>query len=83
VAKGWLPKMTFSKPNPVVQVRNLSTDEILYTIRIQGTHFQPKVYSLDFHEVWVGRNKPENLLLPKVQPVETPAKAKEITVNGF
>ena len=81
--KGWLPKLSFSEPAPVVQVRNLSKDEVLYTVRIQGTHFQPKVYSLDLHEVRVGRNQPENLLIPKVQPVEMPAEAKEISVIGF
>jgi hypothetical protein len=81
--KGWLPKLSFSEPDPVVQVRNLSKDEVLYTVRIQGTHFQPKVYSHDFHEVRVGRNLPENLLIQKVKPVETPAEAKEISVNGF
>ena len=45
--KGWLPKLNFSKANPVVQVINDKSKEVLYTVRVQGKSFQPKVYSSD------------------------------------
>ena len=78
---GWLPKLVFSKKNQVVQIENLKTKEILYTVRINGTTFQPKVYSMDPHEVRLGKNGPETQLLTNCNPVKDPAKAKVLSVN--
>ena len=77
---GWLPKLTFSKPNQVVQITNKKTNEVLYTIRIQGKAFQPKVYSMDPHEIKTGKNKPVTVVIPKVQPVRKPEMARTISV---
>ena len=78
---GWLPKLVFSKKNQVVQIKNLKTEEILYTVRINGNTFQPKVYSMDPHEVRLGKNGPETQFLTNCNPVKDPAKAKVLSVN--
>ena len=78
---GWLPKLVFSEKNQVVQIENLKTKEILYTVRINGTTFQPKVYSMDPHEVRLGKNGPETQFLTNCNPVKDPAKAKVLSVN--
>ena len=78
---GWLPKLVFPKKNQVVQIKNLKTEEILYTVRINGNTFQPKVYSMDPHEVRLGKNGPENQFLTNCYPVKDPTKAKELAVN--
>ncbi len=78
---GWLPKLVFSKKNQVVQIKNSRTEEILYTVRINGNTFQPKVYSMDPHEVRLGKNGPEYKFLTNCIPVKDPAKAKRLTVN--
>ena len=78
---GWLPKLVFPKKNQVVQIKNLKTEEILYTVRINGNTFQPKVYSMDPHEVRLGKNGPERKFLTNCIPVKDPAKAKRLSVN--
>ena len=78
---GWLPSIQFSKPNQVVQVTNKKTNEVLYTIRTKGKSFQPKVYTMDPHEIKTGKNKPIKVLIPEVQPVINPAMAKKISVS--
>jgi hypothetical protein len=69
--KGWLPKLNFSKPNPVVQVINDKTKEVLYTIRVKGKTFQPKVYSEGKYTIKAGANSPI-----KVISSEIPSKEK-------
>ena len=44
-ALGVLPEMVFDEPDPVVQVIDESNKEVLYTVRIKGKTFLPKVYS--------------------------------------
>ena len=78
---GWLPKLVFSKKNQVVQIKNLKTEEILYTVRINGNTFHPKVYSMDPHEVRLGKNGPETQFLTNCNPVKDPARAKVLSVN--
>lgn len=56
---GWLPQLNFKgTPNPVVQVIEEATGEILYTVRVQGDRFRPRVYRNGPHTVKVGRNLP-------------------------
>jgi len=44
-AYGYLPLLTSSVGrNPVIQVINEGTDEVLYTLRIEGTSFRPWVF---------------------------------------
>ncbi|MBT5716002.1 MAG: metallophosphoesterase [Opitutae bacterium] len=60
--KGWLPKLIFAKPNPVVQVIENKSGEVLYTVRIQGTSFQPKVYSEGGFTIKAGSNSPKKII---------------------
>ncbi len=57
---GWLPELVFEgAENPVVQVIEEATGDILYTVRVQGGRFQPRVYSAGKHTVKIGRDKPD------------------------
>ncbi|MEN3941221.1 metallophosphoesterase family protein [Prosthecobacter sp. SYSU 5D2] len=61
---GYLPELKFEgAANPVVQVIEDSTGDILYTVRVQGSSFQPKVYAPGSYTVKVGRDKPEGSTL--------------------
>ncbi len=42
---GYLPELLFTDvTNPVVQVIDQGTGEMLYTVRVKGKRFQPRVY---------------------------------------
>ncbi len=57
---GWLPELVFDGvSNPVVQVVAEGTGEILYTVRVQGGRFQPRVYTTGKFTVKCGREKPD------------------------
>lgn len=56
----WLPEFVFEgATNPVVQVIEEKTRELLYTTRAAGTRFQPPVYSSGTFTVQVGHNRPD------------------------
>lgn len=62
-----LLKLAFKEgENPVVQVIDESTDEVLYTHRVSGNRFQPAVYSDGPFTIKTGRNRPEHVLLRHV-----------------
>jgi len=57
---GYLPRLDFQGvENPVVQVVSEDDGEILYTARIRGNAFDPKVYADGKFTVKVGRDKPD------------------------
>ena len=57
---GYLPLLKFEgAKNPVVQVVEESSGEILYTVRVKGDSFQPAVYAGGKYTVNVGANKPD------------------------
>ena len=61
---GWLPTLEITgAEKPVVQVINESTGDILYTIRVESSQFQPPVYAEGNYTVKVGRNKPDGRTL--------------------
>ena len=43
-AVAYLPTLQFEVANPVVQVVDESNDKVVYTLRIQGKQFRPKVF---------------------------------------
>lgn len=55
--------------DPVVQVINERTNEILYTLRIKGTEFQPKVFEAGLYTVKV--TDPENNKTVKVKGMKS------------
>ncbi len=67
--KGWLPELKFEGIiDPVVQVIEQTSGEVLYSVRIQGDRFQPRVYSSGPHTVKVGRNRPDQVTLTDLVP---------------
>ncbi|MBW3543051.1 MAG: metallophosphoesterase [Planctomycetes bacterium] len=66
---GYLPELVFEgDENPVVQVIEEASGEILYTIRAPGGRFQPRVYSKGKHTVKVGHDKPDAQTLAGLEP---------------
>ena len=70
---GWLPELVFEgAPNPVVQVIEEATGDILYTVRVQGGRFHPRVYAPGKYTVKIGREKPDVQTLADLQPKPKP-----------
>jgi hypothetical protein len=66
---GWLPELKFEGvTEPVVQVIAESSGEVLYTVRVQGDRFQPRVYTTGLHTVLVGKDRPGEVRLTGMQP---------------
>ena len=58
---GYLPRLEISgMENPVVQVEDESSGEIVYTLRINGTSFEPMVFSDGSYTVRVGEPRSDN-----------------------
>ena len=53
-AVAWLPTIITDTPDPVVQVVDESNHEVLYTLRIAGMQFRPKVFKAGLYTVKVG-----------------------------
>jgi len=67
--------------NPVVQVINESTKEIVYTVRIQGNQFQPKVFKDGKYTIKIGE-QPDNMkTLSGIDAQEGETNGKMLTVN--
>ena len=57
---GHLPELVFDgASDPVVEVIEEATGEVLYSIRIQGNRFRPHVYGPGKYTVKAGRDKPD------------------------
>jgi hypothetical protein len=70
---GYLPELNFQgTKDPVVQVVEEATGDILYTIRVQGDRFRPRVYRAGTYTVKAGRNLPDAVELKSL-----PAKPRE------
>ena len=80
---GWLPELQFTGVvNPVVQVIEQPSGEILYTVRVRGTSFQPRVYSRTSHIVKIGRDRPDAITLTDLEPkAKSEAGKQTIRIN--
>jgi hypothetical protein len=68
---GWLPELIMEEfTDPVVQVVEQTSGDVLYTIRIQGDRFQPRVYSLGPHLVRIGQERPNAITISDLVPEE-------------
>jgi hypothetical protein len=68
---GWLPELKFDGAvDPVVQVIDQTSGEILYTVRVKGDRFQPRVYSSGPHTVKIGRDRADAVTLADLTPRE-------------
>ncbi len=57
-AAAWLPKIAVTgQTNPVIQVIDEAGKEIVYTLRIKGTTFSPKVFKKGSYTIKVGEGK--------------------------
>ena len=52
-AAAYLPKFAIDAVNPVVQVTNASSREVVYTVRLNGSKFRPKVFAKGTYNVKV------------------------------
>ena len=53
-AVSYLPNLKINKANQVVQVIAEKTGEVIYTIRIKGNQFRPKVFEAGEYTIKVG-----------------------------
>ena len=62
-AVAWLPKLEVSgQEDPVVQVVEEATGEVVYTLRINGTSFRPKVFAKGKYTVKVGEGSARKVI---------------------
>lgn len=72
---GYLPELVFPEgKRPVVQVIDDSSDEVLYTVRVQETRFRPPVYGAGPFSVRVGMDRPDRKKIEGLQPTEGKAE---------
>lgn len=57
-----LPTLKINKPNQVVQLINERNNETVYTIRVKGSSFKPKVFENGTYTIKVGEKKNQNTL---------------------
>jgi len=56
-AQAHLPTLEINKPDQVVQIINEFTKEVVYTLRIQGKTFRPKVFATGTYTIKVGEGE--------------------------
>ena len=57
-----LPKLIFRTPNPVIQIVDDATGKPLYTLRIRGTEYQPRVPADGRWTIKIGRERAETMI---------------------
>ena len=76
-AVAYLPSLQINKANQVVQVINEKTGEIVYTLRIKGTKFRPKVFTEDSYTINVG----EGAARKSLKGIKSHNKVETLTVK--
>tara|TARA_Y100001960_G_scaffold115103_1_gene123275 strand:- start:1105 stop:2937 length:1833 start_codon:yes stop_codon:yes gene_type:complete len=76
-AVAYLPSLQINKSDQVVQVINEKTGEIIYTLRIKGTEFRPKVFANGTYTINVGEGDARKSL----KGIESQKEAKTLKVN--
>ncbi|MCK4965639.1 twin-arginine translocation pathway signal protein, partial [bacterium] len=81
-AAAFLPEIKVSgMSDPVIQVIDESSGEIVYTIRIEGTSFKPKVFKDGLYTVKVGEPDTEKLKILEHLKSYKENEKKSIEVN--
>lgn len=76
---GWLPELVFrGVKNPVVQVVEEKSGEILYTVRVAEDRFQPRVYAAGKYTVKAGRDQPDGTSLAGLVAQEKDAAGRRM-----
>ena len=79
---GYLPELIFSGgKNPVVQVVEEMSGEVLYTVRARDGRFQPRGYSKGKHTVKIGPQKPDTKTFAGLEP-KLKSAAGELNVSA-
>ncbi|WP_373515675.1 hypothetical protein, partial [Persicitalea sp.] len=73
---GYLPTLKFATENPVVQVIDEASGEILYTERVKGKAYRPRVFGEGSFTVKAGKDKPEKTVQEKVKVGEGMVEVK-------
>ena len=72
----YLPLLHFRGiDNPVVEVRQADTNEILYTIRVQGHSFRPHVFAPGEYAVSIGQHKADQVTFHRLKSASSPRSA--------
>ena len=72
-----LPTLKINKPNQVVQLINERNNEVVYTIRVKGSSFKPKVFENGTYTIKVGEKKNQNTL----KRIKTDSKKEYIIIK--
>ena len=68
---GWLPELVFEGvADAVVQVVSEQIGEVVYTVRVKGDRFQPRVYAAGKYTVKAGRDRPDEQTLTGLEAAE-------------
>ena len=79
---GYLPTIEVSgMEDPVVQVIHQGDDEIVYTRRVKGTSFTPRIFEPGTYTVRVGNQATGQMKAVEDLAPSTPGQEKTITVN--
>jgi hypothetical protein len=79
---GWLPELLCEgAANPVLQVVEEQTGDILYTVRMKGNRFQPRVYAPGKYTVKLGIDRPDGPTLSGLGAAEAKDAAGTRTVR--
>ena len=71
-AVAYLPMLEINRPDQVVQVLHEKTGEVVYTLRIRGKSFSPKVFATGSYTIKVGEGDSKKIF----KQVNTTAKEK-------
>jgi len=83
-AKLFLPLIEVKNmTDPVIQVIDESSGEIVYSIRINGTRFQPKVFEKGSYKIRVGEPGKTMKQISKLIPVTSREAVRRIVVDDF
>lgn len=74
---GYLPTLSVNENDPVVQVIDEKTGEVLYTERIQGRSFRPRIFREGSYTLKTGRDQPNLVVGTGLKPDETGNKKIE------
>ncbi|MCP4846606.1 MAG: hypothetical protein GY899_01495 [Verrucomicrobiaceae bacterium] len=76
-ATAYLPTLQINKPDQVVQITHQESGEVVYTLRINGTSFRPKVFTEGLYTIKVGEGK----ALKVLKDLRASRKEEQLTVE--
>ncbi|MCK4920112.1 MAG: hypothetical protein KAS71_03645, partial [Bacteroidales bacterium] len=78
-AKAWLPEIKVEgMEDPVFQVIEESSDEVVYTIRILGSSFRPKVFQDGLYTIKIGDQDTREVVLEGIKAGNKSLKAMKV-----